>query len=53
MPANETAPPVKKKGRRARLIVLVLVLALVAGLGYGAYWSVDGVRASFPRRPAP
>ncbi|MFG2975831.1 penicillin acylase family protein [Streptomyces sp. NPDC048331] len=49
MPANETAPPVKKKGRRARLIVLVLVLALVAGLGYGAYWSVDGVRASFPQ----
>ncbi|MFB7900700.1 penicillin acylase family protein, partial [Streptomyces xiamenensis] len=49
MPANETAPPVKKKGRRARLIVLVLVLGLVAGLGYGAYWSVDGVRASFPQ----
>ncbi|MGW7451549.1 penicillin acylase family protein [Streptomyces sp. NPDC054787] len=49
MPANETAPPVKKKGRRARLIVLVLVLALVAGLGYGAYWSVDSVRASFPQ----
>ncbi|MEU6298391.1 penicillin acylase family protein [Streptomyces erythrochromogenes] len=49
MPANETAPPAKKKGRRARLIVLVLVLGLVAGLGYGAYWSVDGVRASFPQ----
>ncbi|WKD34264.1 penicillin acylase family protein [Streptomyces xanthophaeus] len=49
MPANETAPPVKKKGRRARLIVLVLVLALFAGLGYGAYWSVDSVRASFPQ----
>ncbi|MFI1284446.1 penicillin acylase family protein [Streptomyces sp. NPDC020858] len=49
MPANETAPPVKKKGRRARLIVLVLVLALLAGLGYGAYWSVDSVRASFPQ----
>ncbi|AWZ07133.1 MULTISPECIES: penicillin acylase family protein [unclassified Streptomyces] len=49
MPANETAPSVKKKGRRARLIVLVLVLALVAGLGYGAYWSVDSVRASFPQ----
>ncbi|QES48674.1 penicillin acylase family protein [Streptomyces venezuelae] len=49
MPANETAPPVKKKGRRARLIVLTLVLALVAGLGYGAYWSVDTVRASFPQ----
>ncbi|MFD3695663.1 penicillin acylase family protein [Streptomyces sp. NPDC058646] len=49
MPANESAPPVKKKGRRARLIVLVLVLALFAGLGYGAYWGVDGVRASFPQ----
>ncbi|MEU9377419.1 penicillin acylase family protein [Streptomyces sp. NPDC048255] len=49
MPANETAPPAKKKGRRARLIVLVLVLALFAGLGYGAYWGVNGVRASFPQ----
>ncbi|MFJ6757573.1 penicillin acylase family protein [Streptomyces sp. NPDC091273] len=49
MPANETAPPAKKKGRRARLIVLVLVLALFAGLGYGAYWGVDSVRASFPQ----
>ncbi|MFD3720665.1 penicillin acylase family protein [Streptomyces sp. NPDC058674] len=49
MPANESAPPAKKKGRRARLIVLVLVLALIAGLGYGAYWSVDSVRASFPQ----
>ncbi|MFD3541777.1 penicillin acylase family protein [Streptomyces sp. NPDC058662] len=49
MPANESAPPVKKKGRRARLIVLVLVLALFAGLGYGAYWGVDSVRASFPQ----
>ncbi|MFF5446896.1 penicillin acylase family protein [Streptomyces sp. NPDC012888] len=49
MPANESAPSVKKKGRRARLIVLTLVLALVAGLGYGAYWSVDGVRSSHPQ----
>ncbi|MDJ0380538.1 penicillin acylase family protein [Streptomyces sp. G-G2] len=49
MPANESAPSVKKKGRRARLIVLTLVLALVAGLGYGAYWSVDSVRASYPQ----
>jgi penicillin amidase len=48
MPANETAPPAKKKGR-ARLIVLVLVLALIGGVGYGAYWSVDGLRASFPQ----
>ncbi|MFD7865864.1 penicillin acylase family protein [Streptomyces sp. NPDC057682] len=39
----------KKKGRRARLIVIVLVLALVAGLGYGTYWSVSTVRASYPQ----
>ncbi|MFE2140977.1 penicillin acylase family protein [Streptomyces sp. NPDC059456] len=49
MPANETAPSVKKKGRRARLIVLVLVLALLVGFGYGTYWSMDNVRASFPQ----
>ncbi|MET9321707.1 penicillin acylase family protein [Streptomyces sp. NPDC003038] len=49
MPANESAPSVKKKGRRARLILLVLVLALFAGLGFGGYWSVDSVRASFPQ----
>ncbi|MGW7315570.1 penicillin acylase family protein [Streptomyces sp. NPDC054854] len=49
MPANESGPSVKKKGRRARLLVLVMVLALLAGLGYGAYWSADTVRASFPQ----
>ncbi|MFE9256207.1 penicillin acylase family protein [Streptomyces sp. NPDC006879] len=49
MPANESVPSPKKKGRRARLIVLLLVLALVAGLGYGVYWSVDSVRASAPQ----
>ncbi|MEV6330732.1 penicillin acylase family protein [Streptomyces sp. NPDC051909] len=50
MPSNTTAPPAKKKkGRRARLIVLVLVLALVAGVGYGAYWGVSTVRGSFPQ----
>ncbi|MBW5485471.1 penicillin acylase family protein [Streptomyces bambusae] len=49
MPANESAPAAKKKGRRARLIVLVLVLALVTGLGYGGYWSADTIRASFPQ----
>ncbi|PWI45980.1 penicillin acylase family protein [Streptomyces sp. ICBB 8177] len=49
MPANTSAPPVKKKGRRARLLVLVLVLLLVAGIGYGSYWSVSTVRASFPQ----
>lgn len=59
MPANTTASsgstgsagggPRKKKGRRARLIVIVLVLALVAGIGYGTYWSVSTVRASYPQ----
>lgn len=39
----------RKKGRRARLIVIVLVLALVAGIGYGAFWSVSTVRASYPQ----
>ncbi|MEV8452742.1 penicillin acylase family protein [Streptomyces sp. NPDC052095] len=59
MPANTTAPSDapgaagaktgRKKGRRARLIVIVLVLALVAGIGYGAFWSVSTVRASYPQ----
>ncbi|MEU6884613.1 penicillin acylase family protein [Streptomyces viridosporus] len=39
----------KKKGRKARLVVLVLVLALIGGVVYGAYWSVSTVRASFPQ----
>ncbi|WP_328910672.1 penicillin acylase family protein [Streptomyces sp. NBC_00234] len=57
MPANTTASsgssdakkPGRKKGRRARLLVIVLVLALVAGVGYGAFWSVSTVRASYPQ----
>ncbi|MFD8411723.1 penicillin acylase family protein [Streptomyces sp. NPDC059650] len=49
MPEKETAPSVKKKGRRARLLVLVLVLALLSGFGYGTYWGLDTVRASFPQ----
>lgn len=56
MPPNTTASsgqqPGKsgrKKGRKARLIVLVLVLALVGGVGFGGYWSVSTVRASFPQ----
>jgi penicillin amidase len=56
MPPNTTAStgqqPGKsgrKKGRRARLIVFVLVLALIGGVAYGAYWSVSTVRASFPQ----
>jgi penicillin amidase len=39
----------RKKGRRARLLLIVLVLALVGGFGYGGYWSVGTVRASFPQ----
>ncbi|WP_234533261.1 penicillin acylase family protein [Streptomyces shenzhenensis] len=56
MPPNTTATtgdkPGKsgrKKGRRARLIVLVLVLAVLGGVFYGAYWSVSTVRASLPQ----
>ncbi|MFC1228245.1 MULTISPECIES: penicillin acylase family protein [Streptomyces] len=56
MPPNTTAStgqqPGKsgrKKGRKARLIVFVLVLALIGGVAYGAYWSVSTVRASFPQ----
>ncbi|QLE72461.1 penicillin acylase family protein [Streptomyces rectiverticillatus] len=49
MPANKTGPSgKKKKGRRARLLVITVVLLLVAGIGFGAYWSVSTVRASFP-----
>ncbi|WP_338699282.1 penicillin acylase family protein [Streptomyces sp. Q6] len=47
--ASSGSQPGKKKGRRARLLVIVLVLAVVAGLGYGAYWGVDSVRASLPQ----
>lgn len=52
MPSREetTAPSGKKKRkrRRARLIVIAVVLALVAGVGYGVFWSISTVRASFP-----
>ncbi len=39
----------RKRGRKARLFVLVLVLALIGGVAYGGYWSVSTVRASFPQ----
>ncbi|MET9775466.1 penicillin acylase family protein [Streptomyces sp. NPDC006367] len=39
----------RKKGRKARLLALVLVLAVIGGLAYGAYWSISTVRASFPQ----
>ncbi|TDC18881.1 penicillin acylase family protein [Streptomyces sp. 8K308] len=41
--------PAKKPRRRGRLIVIALVMLLVAGVGYGAYWSISIVRASFPQ----
>jgi len=56
MPPNTTASsghkPGKsgrKKGRKARLLVFVLVLAIIGGIAYGAYWSISTVRASFPQ----
>jgi penicillin amidase len=56
MPPNTTASsgqkPGKsgrKKGRKARVIVLVLVLAILGGLAFGAYWTISTVRASFPQ----
>ena len=39
----------RKKGRRTRLILIVLVLAIIGGVGYGAFWSISTVRASFPQ----
>ncbi|MET7746119.1 penicillin acylase family protein [Streptomyces sp. NPDC005385] len=56
MPPNTTASsgqkPGKsgrKKGRKARLFLIVLVLAIIGGVAFGAYWSVSTVRASFPQ----
>ncbi|MGX2995246.1 penicillin acylase family protein [Streptomyces sp. JNUCC 64] len=56
MPANTTASSgqqadrsVRKKSRKGRLFVIVLVLAVVAGVGFGGYWGVSTVRASFPQ----
>ncbi|GAA0700114.1 penicillin acylase family protein [Kitasatospora atroaurantiaca] len=40
--------PRSKKFRRARLIVLVLTVLLVAGTAGAGYWAVSAVRASFP-----
>src|SRR4051812_21035079 len=41
--------PARKKTRRLRLVVIVVVLLMVAGIGYGSYWSVGTVHASFPQ----
>ena len=48
MPANKNGPSPKKKRGRVGLLVIAVVLLLVAGVGYGGYWSVNAVRASFP-----
>ncbi|MFJ9410569.1 penicillin acylase family protein [Streptomyces sp. NPDC101393] len=49
MPANKSGPaPKKKKGRRGRLVLITVVLLLVAGIGFGAFWGVTTVRASYP-----
>ncbi|MFE1288593.1 penicillin acylase family protein [Streptomyces sp. NPDC058751] len=56
MPPNTTASsgqqPGKsgrKKGRKARLFLIVLVLAIIGGIAFGGYWSISTVRASFPQ----
>ncbi|MEU8791154.1 penicillin acylase family protein [Streptomyces sp. NPDC048643] len=56
MPPNTTASsgqkPGKsgrKKGRKARLFLIVLVLAVIGGIAFGGYWGVSTVRASFPQ----
>ncbi|MFF9481251.1 penicillin acylase family protein [Streptomyces sp. NPDC014733] len=50
MPANKTGPaPKKKKGRRGRLVAVAVVLLLVAGIAFGAFWGVNTVRASLPQ----
>ncbi|MFJ8437603.1 penicillin acylase family protein [Kitasatospora griseola] len=41
--------PRSKKFRRARLIVILLAVLLVAGLAGGSWWAVDTVRSSFPQ----
>ncbi|WP_329547127.1 penicillin acylase family protein [Streptomyces sp. NBC_01356] len=56
MPPNTTASsgqkPGKsgrKKGRKARLFLIVLVLAIIGGVAFGGFWTVSTVRASFPQ----
>ncbi|WP_103502090.1 MULTISPECIES: penicillin acylase family protein [Streptomyces] len=41
--------PAKKKLRRLRLFAIFLVLLLLAGLGFSAFWTVSTVRASHPQ----
>ncbi|MFJ9664513.1 penicillin acylase family protein [Streptomyces sp. NPDC101219] len=46
---QQAGTPGRKKGRKLRLMALVLVLALIGGVAYAAYWSISTVRASFPQ----
>ncbi|MFE9766008.1 penicillin acylase family protein [Streptomyces sp. NPDC005808] len=39
----------RKKGRKARLFLIVLVLAVIGGIAFGGFWTVSTVRASFPQ----
>ncbi|WP_181768146.1 penicillin acylase family protein [Streptomyces albidus (ex Kaewkla and Franco 2022)] len=41
--------PAKKTSRRARLIVITVVLLLVVGIGGGTFWTMSTVRDSFPQ----
>ncbi|MGH3313734.1 MAG: penicillin acylase family protein [Streptomyces sp.] len=41
--------PAKKTSRRARLIVIAVVMLLVAGIGGGTFWTISSVRDSFPQ----
>lgn len=41
--------PAKKTSRRARLLVIAVVLLLVAGVGGGTFWTISTVRDSFPQ----
>ena len=41
--------PAKKTSRRARLIVIAVVLLLLVGIGGGSYWGISTVRDSFPQ----
>ncbi|WP_046723684.1 penicillin acylase family protein [Streptomyces xiamenensis] len=41
--------PANKPSRRLRVFVIAVVLIVLSGLGYGAFWTVSTVRASYPQ----